>query len=245
MAIKYYPDRVQKKYKHMAERWAKDAMVITTSGGGDCSSGYTYRFAPVCNCTITSIAVHFSATTNKTYSVSKSMGRGFIKGLNDVLYIRAPGTNVQTITLTPGFYATTSAICTEIKARLDANQAFIDSGAAPFSVTFSGAKKFVITPAAGQIQYIDYDVRRPVRRNSTAGFALGLNATTVMGANITSDTAVQDIGMNTAISSATTSAVVNVLSTEAITMNEDQSILITVDNVAVTVQHSIDYKENT
>ncbi len=242
--IKYFYDRVQKKNKHFAEQWAKSDKTLRSAGGGDCTAGYSYVFAPLCNCEVRNIAVQFSSSANKTYAVKKIVGRGILSGLNDMLYLKATATNPQTIVLSNGFYRTGALLAAELKSQLDANTAFLSGGLTPFTVSFNTTTGlFTIQPSGGNfIQYLDFNKRISVRQYSTAGYPMGLNANTTLAASIVSDTAMLDIGSETAIASGTASAATDVMVTEPIILDEDQAIVITVDAVGMNVKHSLDYK---
>jgi hypothetical protein len=132
-------------------------------------------------------------------------------------------------------------LAAEIKDKLDNNEAFVDGGLTPFTVTFNtAASTFTIAPAAHAIQYLDINVRKPVRRFSTAGCVIGFNENTTLSASITGDP-VYDVGTSAAILTKTGATTLTELVVEDIAMDEDQAISISTSDSAITMKSVIDY----
>lgn len=247
MGIKYYVDRVQKKSKHFAEEWVTSDSILTDSGGGNSApAGFSYVFAPVCECEVSNVILKISAGAAKDYAIKKIVGRGIASGLNDMLYMKSRGKPFQIINLDAGFYRIGSDLATEIKTQLDANSAFVDLGLTPFTVTFDAVTgKFTIQTFAGQIGYIDQNTGISVRQFSTAGHVIGFMIDATPAASIISDTSVIDIGTEVDLASDTASTDQNVVITEIGFLGVDEGILIEVSNTGGMVQYSVAYRNVT
>jgi hypothetical protein len=266
MPITYYPDRVQKRpasYIELSQRANKT--YHWTGGGADNHTGVLWPNMP--EWSIKQISLNFSSSSNKTYSVSKLNGRGIIKGLNDNLWFKANGAPAQNIVLSPGFYTvgadTTSSsssesdsesessgfiplvLVDELKAKLDANAAFVELGLAPFTVSYSTSTGlFTITPDASEIQFLFRNESKPdVRKTSTGGPVFGLTASTALSSSISSDTSCIGFGLSFVVLTATNSSSRDVSLTDDLNMSVDDALSITVTASGMSTSYNVSYKE--
>ena len=248
MPIQYYPDSIQKKNLNPIEKIQKKRTILSVSGRVDlAASGVDHTFwAPFPNWLVHDVLLTFGATTAKDYSINKVVGRGFISKLNDLLWFRVDGAPSQAIYLDQGFYTGTT-LSAQIKAKLDANQAFIDLSAAPFTVTWSNTTgKFSITPASGNVQLLCTNTAIGMNRNSTAGMSIGFTADTAYTSPIVSDTGAFGLGNKIPLDSGTSDSTQNiVVGVDSLSpdFDVDGGINITVSSVATTLDFKITYEE--
>jgi hypothetical protein len=201
MPITYYPDSKHKKAFYPIEKLQKRAELQTKTINVDLSTaGMNYRLWNPYDWGLYEGLLKFSDdTTSRNYSINKLIGVGIVKDLNDFLWFFVDGQPKQKIVLSQGFY-TGSELCDELKLRLDTNQAFIDAGSTPFSVTYSD-NKFEITPSGGELGYLAINTGAPLQRHSSAGVVVGFTEDK-HDSSIESDRDVPMLGEKVVISSA-------------------------------------------
>ena len=241
MAIKYYPDHIQKKRRHVVDVMSSETTLRSINGSQDLTgNALAYRFSPLKpSWRVKLVTLHFSSAVAKTYSINIETGRGIITGLNDSLWIDMNSSGwAQRIVLAPGFYDGTT-LSAQVKAALEANSVFSGLGLT-FTVAYSSTTDlFTITPSAGTIQYYDVYTPQNLRRNSTAGHVLGLTADQD-GSSLVSDTIVPSLGNKTVVSGATGTESAIVLTTD-LNMNIDQALSIDVTAAIVSLDYSANY----
>jgi len=248
MPIIYYQDSKIKRYCSPVEKIQKRKTILTSTGHTDLTvSGLNYTLSyPSDNWVVHEVLMHFSAATARAYSVNKVIGRGIITNLNDLLWIRCNGAPTQSIYLDQGFYDGTT-LSAQIKAKLDANTAFIAAGVAPFTVTYSiTTGKFTIATTAGNVQFLNTNTAIGVNRNSTAGIVIGFTADSSFAASIVGDTAVGALGSLVPIDAEAASTDLNTIvnvDTLAPIFNVDTGLNLTIGTVGITVDYQITYEE--
>jgi len=248
MPIKYYFDSKIKKFCSPVEMLQKKKIVLSATGHVDLTaSGLNYTFScPYENWEVHEVLMHFSGAVARSYSVNKVIGRGIVTNLNDLLWIKCDGYPAQKIYLDQGFYDGTT-LSAQIKAKLDANTAFVAAGATPFTVSYTtGTGKFTILATAGNIQFVNTNIAVGVNRNSTAGIVIGFNTDSSFVNSITGDTAVGALGTLAPLDSEATSTDLNTIvnvDTLAPIFNVDTGLNLTIGTVALTVDYQITYEE--
>jgi hypothetical protein len=244
MAIRYYPDHVQKKRNHVVDVLSSESGEHSVNGGQDLSgSALAVRFSPLKPSWVVSlVTLHFSAAVSKTYAVSVETGRGIITGLNDSLWIDVNSSGwAQRIVIPQGFY-NGSELSTAVQGALDSNSVFSDLGIT-FTVSYnSGDDTFYITPSSGTIQYYDVYTPQNLRRNSTAGHVLGFTADQ-SGAFIQSDTVVPSLGVKTLMVGKTGTSDTDLIITDPVNLTIDEALTIDVGgSVSSDVEYGIHYR---
>ena len=251
MPITYYPNsRIKKPYNPIDKQQKKKTILSETNKVDLTASGMNYTlWHPSDKWVVHEILMHFGATTARNYSVNKVIGRGIISSLNDSLYFQTSGSPAQRIILSQGFY-TGSQLASELKTQMDGNQAFIDAGATPFTITYNGTTgKFTIVAAGlSQIQYFVLNVAVNVNKDSTASEVIGFNADSAMANTLVGDTAVFGLGDNIPINAETGSTDLNtIVNMDSLSPNFDVdgalNIIISVTK-DTTVDYKITYEEN-
>ena len=232
MSITYYPDSVHKRPSSPIDLIKIANTVYSWSGGADLDSGAlsSSLWPGFPTWTVKQIGLNFSTTDAKDYAISKLVGRGIIAGLNDRLWFKADGAPAQEITLSPGFYDNdANKLTDELKTQLDASEAFIALGLAPFTVAFTPATGlFSITPDAGTIQFLFRNETKPdVHKTSNGGPVIGLTESTVLVASITSDTPSAEFGVTFEIVSGAASASTDINITDDFCMSNDDALVVT------------------
>lgn len=242
MGIKYYPDHIQKKRRHVVDVLSSEAILHSLNGSQDLTgNALTYRFSPLAPTWRTRlVALKFSSATSKTYSINIETGRGIITGLNDSLWIDVNTSGwAQKIILEQGFYNGTE-LSEQLKTALEANSVFSDLGLT-FTVDYSASTdRFTITPSAGTIQYYDVYTPQNLRRNSTAGHVLGFT-TDQSDSALVSDVVVPGLGNKTVIAGATGTESSIVLNS-TIDMSVDEALSIDITEAAVSVEYCATYE---
>ena len=248
MPIIYYFDSKQKKNFPNIEKIQKRKAILTTTGHTDLTaSGLNYTLScPSDNWVVHEVLMHFGAATARSYSVNKVIGRGIVTNLNDLLWIRCDGYPAQSIYLDQGFYDGTT-LSAQIKAKLDANTAFITAGLAPFTVTYSSVTgKFTIATTAGNVQFVNTNTAIGVNRNSTAGIVVGFTADSSFATSIVGDTVVAGLGSLIPIDAESASTDLNTvvnIDSLAPQFDVDTGLNLTIGIVGTTVDYKITYEE--
>lgn len=246
MPITYYPNSKKKKALYPIEKLQKRSELQTDTINVDLSTaGTSYRLWNPYDWGLYEGLLKFSdASTPRNYVIAKLIGRGIVKDLNDLLWCFVNGQPKQKIILSQGFYTGTE-LATEIKTQLDANQAFIDAGAAPFTVNYA-ANKFTITPnGGGKIGYLAMNKGAPVLRESSAGIVVGFTEDK-HDTTIESDVNVPMLGETVAIATE-----VGVIDQDVVihelapcwVFDIDQALAINVDTVNLSLYGHLVFKE--
>ena len=129
---------------------------------------------------------------------------------------------------------------------MDANQAFINAGATPFTVSYVNNKITITAAGAIEIAYFYENTTVGVNRHSTAGVVIGFMSNMAYANSIESDTVVAMLGEKVVLDSASanvaTSIVINELN-PAWFFDIDQALSFDIDAVALTIGGNIIYKE--
>jgi len=245
MAIKYYPNRIQKKDVPSIDRVIAKRRIKTLSGFKDVAAT-PLNVILSCNTDwiIDSVLLDFSSAGPRDYSAAILNGRKILTDLNDAMWIQTSAGGPQRITLDPTFFYSTTTMCNTLKAELDGNAFFAAQGIT-FTVTFDATTgKFTITPSAGQIRYLnETDVATTLYRDSIGGHIFGFNVDTAWGASATSDTAVWNVGAEANFITATASTVLSHYHDDIHNLNVDQALHLRVELAGVTVNYTIAYEE--
>jgi len=249
MPITYFYDSKYKKPYPGVEKSQKRKIILSADGHVDLTAAgldYTLSYA-VPNWVAHEVLLHYGAATARSYSINKVIGRGIITNLNDLLWISCKNSGPQTIVLSQGFYTGTQ-LATELKTQMDANAAFVSSGAAPVTVSYSAVTgKFTITAAGTEtIQYFVTNTSIGVNRNSTAASVIGFNANSALANSIVGDTVVAGLGNKIPIDAdavnTDTNTIINLDSLSPY-FDVDEALNITISAVATTVDYKISYEE--
>ena len=244
MPIKYYPDRTQKRVAFPVDIIQKGQKTYFAEGGGDIGDGgiNAIIWPKFPAWAVKQVNLHFDSESEKSYSIAKLCGRGIIAGLNDKLWFGTVGAPTQAITLSPGFYDNGSnPLADELKAQLDANEAFDELGLTPFTVEFnestglfsistrsgSESSSSSETGSSGLIKFISRNEAKPAfHKDSTGGEVFGFTADSEMASTIVSDTVSASFGQTFAIVSADDSTAKDVSLTDEISMSVDDALLV-------------------
>lgn len=245
MAIKYYPSRVYKGKVPAIDRvMAKKSPTLTTGAQNVASSALSAIISSNDNWQVDSVAFTFSNTNSRNFDAYIRNGRKIVENLNDYLWIQLGTTPPQTITLSPGFYNGTQ-LAAELKSKLDAQTVFA-AHSITFTVTYDAATGyFIITPSSGTIRYLNNNASQIMTiRDSIAGHLFGLNTTTALAANVTSDTAVFGLDSEVAFIHQTSSVATSYLHTDVHPLSIDQAVHLTSNAGSdVTITYSIVHED--
>jgi len=243
MAIKYYPNRIQKKFVPAIDRELAKRDPLSVNGSHDLAGAMDVRVSANDDWQLDSVSLVFSGAVARDYSVVVQNGRKVVTDLNDYLWIDIDAVGKQRIILDEAFYTGTE-LANELKSKLDANSAFSAAGIT-FTVTYDASTGlFTITPSSGNIRYWETNPQQTLRTtDSIAGHLFGFNANTSYGASITSDTALLGLNTHAPIISETASTVVKHYHDDIHTLSIDQAIrLLSPGGVALTVTYTIVYE---
>ena len=244
MPTQYYPQSFIKKNLSPVQELQQAHVIQSVSGHVDLtSSGLTYNFAPTANCEILEVQLAFGSTASKNYAISKALGRGIVKGLNDTLWFQPTAVTAQQITIPAGFYNGT-ALATAIQSQLNSNEIFEDVGATPFSVTYTSVTGlFAITPNSGTVQYLNPNTTVPIfYQNSTLGPLIGFNTSQSYASSLSSTSPVFGLSTTVPILSNNASTDQYIVSTDELVLDIDQALQISVSAVATTLDYKIVYR---
>jgi len=197
MAIKYYPNRVYKKFVPAIDRELVKREPQIQRGLKDINADpLNVVISANDDWQFNSITFTFNNANARDFSAKVIGGRKVVENLNDTLWFQIDTTGPQNITLDPAFY-TGSQLAAHLQAQLDANTDFADQGVT-FTVAYNAATGFfTVTPSSGSIRYLDVNVAQTLSaRDSIAGHLFGFNADTAFAGGISSDTPV--FGLNAA-----------------------------------------------
>jgi len=245
MGILYYPESLVKKNTSPVEEMQRRSTILSVEASADLNvgSGLSYVFAPGAPCEILEIQLNFSAATQRNYEISKVWGRGILAGVNDRLWLKIAQYSEQAITIPAGFYTGTT-LAAKIKDVLDANPDFVDAGASPFTVSYTGSSGVFGITANGSagLQYFDINTCVPIfRKHSTAGPLIGLTANQ-SGTTILSDTPAYSLNVKNPISTQNSNTDLHVISTDVLVLDSDQGLGLTTSKVAINLDYKIVYK---
>jgi len=184
------------------------------------------------NWSITEVALSFSNTNARDFTISKLAGVRIVSNINDHFWLRHSNFGpAKRIVIAPGFYTTAVSFSTAIRTALDSQIDFNTAG-----ITFGVARNpatscLTITPSDGTVQFVynmgtTVSVANPVRNLSLAGKAMGFNANSADAAAITGDTGIDietEYDYAVEIANAATSYVV----TDVYPMDMDSALKIT------------------
>ena len=245
MAIKYYPNRIQKmlvpaidrvmaKRKAQLIRGSQDinatALDVVISANGDWQ--------------LNSIKFTFSAATARNFSAKILGGRRVVSNLNDYLWFQTPNTLPQQITLSTGFYTGTQ-LATELQTKMDANTAFSALGIT-FTVAYSATTGlFTITPSSSTLKYLNVNTLQTQRyRDSIAGHLFGLTeSNTIYLAAVESFTTVFGLNQEAWIIDETASIVTENFFDDLKLLDIDQAVHIETNTANVIVDYEVNYEE--
>jgi hypothetical protein len=244
MSINFYPDSVVKMRTHVVDKLQKPDVLYSFRGMQDitatplnvtCWSPRSWE--------IRRVSLHFSNAVAKTYLGAIAIDAGVVTGKNDTIWFRPNTTGSQNIVLNQGVYTGTT-LAAELKARLDANAAFVAQGATPFTVSYAASTGlFTITANGGKtFSYDNVNVTVPMNRNSRAGNLFGLTADVGPAASITSDTPVMGLGQLTGYIVGSASTDTDIVATDVVSMTVDNAFVLTANTVAATVAYEVVYK---
>lgn len=243
MALKYFPDRPQKKFKPAIDRIIERRNPISVTTYGNCQSAdTTLEVSNDDDWKVDSTAINFSNNTvSKTYTVAIKNGRRVVNDINDALWFWGSGTMPQSITLSPGFYDGTD-LASELQTQLNANNSFATTLLTPFVVSYAAnVGTFTITAnAAGTFKYVDVNQQATLPNyQSVGGHLFGLETTGSAFTNsVVSDVNVYGLNMVTNLLSGSAVTTQNIYDEEHI-LTEDQALLVTVNQVASPLEVNI------
>ena len=251
MAIKYYPNRVYRAKAPAIDRVMAKRQPLSTSGTQNIA-GVALDVVVSNNDAwqVDSIGWTFSNATTRNFSAAIMNGRQIFQNLNDYLWFSSNITAPQRIILTPGFYTGTE-LATELQTRLNA-ATLLDGSTNAFNtagLTFTVAYDAVtglydIGVTGATIQYMDVNTHQTLPlRDSIAGHLFGLNTTSNVASNVSSDTTVYGLDSETAIVSQSTNSDLTYLHNDIHIMTVDQALHLASNagaNVALT--YVVDYE---
>lgn len=244
MAIKYYPNRLNKKVGSTIDIHRERLTTNVVSGSKDITSEALDVVISANNdWTLNNIKFNFPDSTARDYSAKILRGRKVVSGLNDELWFQLDTTLPQNIVLSPGFYTGTE-LALELQTQMDANVAFDDNGIT-FTVAYDAATGlFTVTPSSGNVKYLNVNKMTTHRyQDSTGGHLLGFNDDTVSDSAATSTDPVFGLGNEAWVIDETANDVTEHLFTDTQVLNIDQALHLETNTAAVTVSYEINYEE--
>jgi len=191
MAIKYYPNRVYKKFVPAIDRELAKREPQIQRGLMDINAApLDVVISANDDWQLDSITFTFNNANARDFSASVIGGRKVVANLNDSLWFQIDTTLPQNIHLEPNFYTGTQ-LATHLQARLNANADFGAQGIT-FTVAYDATTGlYTISPSSGTLRYLDVNAAQTLStRDSIAGHLFGFNADTAFAASIVSDTPV-------------------------------------------------------
>jgi len=244
MAIINYPNRIFKDIVPAIDRQLAKRNLKTVSETNDITAtGLDLTISAKNGWIIDSIAFEFSNTTARSYSASIQNGRRVVERYNDYLWFHVTGCFAQRIVLDDGFYDGTE-LAAHLKAKLDANSAFI-AQSITFTVVYDATTgEFTVTPSSGNIKYLDVNEGQTIpNRQSIAGHLFGFTVTTSFAASVTSDTAVFGLDSSAAIINQVSTTEESLYHDDLHNLSIDQSLSLASNTAAVAITHTITYEE--
>ena len=251
MSILYYPNRVYRAKVPAIDRVMAKRQPITSAGSQNVAS--TALSAVISNDSdwqVDSIGWSFSNTASRNFNAYIMRGRKIVEHLNDYLWFQTNVASSQRIILTPGFYTGTE-LATELQTRLNAATLLdgtvngFNAAGITFTVTYTPATgKYLIAPDIATVRYLNVNTHQGLTtRDSIAGHLFGLNADTVLAANVSSDTTVFGLDSEAAIVSQTASDDLSYYHNDVHTLTLDQAIHLTSNSGSdVTIDYIVDYE---
>jgi hypothetical protein len=246
MAIKYYPNRIQKQTPPAIDRVMAMRKPQLIRGSKDITeSALDVVVSANRDWHLNSIKFTFSSGTSRDFSAKVMGGRKVVEDLNDSLWFQHSDTLPQNIIINSGFYTGTE-LATELETQLDSNVAFT-ALSVTFTVTYSATTGlFTITPSAGNIRYLNVNsMTVPRYQDSIAGHLFGLTANVAYGSPITSNETVYGLNNEAWIIDETESIVLENFFDDLKVLDIDQAIHLETSVAGVIVNYEVNYEEIT
>jgi len=244
MAIKYYPNRIQKYNSPAIDRVLVKRRPKLIRGSKDLTAtALDLVISSPCDWHLNNIKFTFSGAVARDYSAKILGGRKVLADLNDSLWFQHANTLPQSITLDEGFYTGTE-LAAELKIQMDANTAFTALGVT-FTVAYSATTGlFTITPSAGNIRYINANLMTvPRYQDSIAGHLFGFTANVAYGNPIASNETVFGLNQEAWIVDETTSTVTENFFDDLKVLDIDQALHLETSVAAVRIDYEVNYEE--
>lgn len=243
MAIKYYPNRIEKKSVPSIDRVMAKRNPLMIRGSYDITAaGLDIVVSADRDWQLNAIAFNFSGAVARDFSAKIMGGRKVVTNLNDYLWFQSDLTLPQQITLDADFYTGTQ-LATELQTQLNANAAFTADGVT-FTVAYVNTTGlFTITPSSGTLRYLNVNTLQTQRyRDSIAGHLFGLNTDSVFGATVVTDTPVFGLDSEAWIIDETASVVTELYFDDLKILDIDQAVHLETSTAAIRVDYSVNYE---
>lgn len=241
MSIINFPERFQSTNKHVVDKCRNHIIKSSVTYSQDITSSGVNKVFSENNYDgwiVNSVNFVFSGATARDFSASIISGVNVIENMNDFLWFQLKsGTTTlwQKITLSSGFYTGTQ-IATELKNKMDANEAFLSLGVT-FTVAYNNVLgTFTITPSAGTLKYIQRNLAMVLgQRDSIAGHLFGLTADTSFESSIVSNTNVSGLDLSIPLITQTGNSSLSYSYATPVSLSLDQAIKVTTGTAAINV----------
>jgi hypothetical protein len=244
MAIKYYPNRIQKGMAPAIDRVMAKRKPLSVRGAANVTSTALSQIVSANeDWQLNSIKFTFNNATPRNYSAKIIGGRKVVTDLNDYLWFQTPNTLRQKITLTQGFYTGTT-LADELKTKLDANTAFAALGLT-FTVAYDAITGlFTITPSSGTIRYWNVNpATTPRYKDSIGGHLFGLTTNASYAGSIISDSACYGLNQEAWIINETASVVTENYFDNITILDVDQAVHLASNTSGVILNWEVSYEE--
>lgn len=244
MAIKYYPNRIQKQTPPAIDRvLAKRKPQLIRGAANVASTALNTVISANGDWHLNNIKFTFSGATARDFSAKILGGRKVLTDLNDSLWIQHADSLPQSIVLDEGFYTGTE-LAAELKAKMDANTSFSALGIT-FTVSYDATTGlFTITPSSGTIRYLEVNtMTTPRYKDSIAGHLFGFTATTSYGSPIASNETVFGLNQEAWIVDESSSTVLENFFDDLKILNIDQALHLETNTASVRVEYEVNYEE--
>ena len=243
MAIKYYPNRIQKKRPPVIDTLMQIRDIKSVSGSQDVSSSaLDVIISSDSDWKLNSIKFNFSNATTRDFSAKITGGRKIVTDFNDYLWIQSDKSLPEKITLDSGFY-NGDELAIELRTKLDANSKFTSDGIT-FTVVYDSLTGFyTITPSGGQIRYLNVNkMKTPQHKDSIAGHLFGFTADTSFLSSITSDIEVFGLNKEAWIIDETSSSVTENYFDDTKILSIDEAIHLETSVASTIVDYTVSYE---
>ncbi len=244
MAIKYYPNRIEKQSAPSIDRvMSKRKPQLIRGAANVVTNSLSEVISANTDWQLNAVKLTFSNATQKDFSAKIIGGRKVIENMNDYLWFQTPNTLPQKITMTSGFYNGTQ-LAEELETQLDANTAFSDLGLT-FTVAYDPLTGlFSITPSSGTIRYLEINTMQTQRyRDSIAGHLFGFNSNTPYESAIESDTTVYGLNQEAWIIDEEDSAATENYFDDLKLLDLDQALKLETSTADVVVNYEVSIEE--
>ena len=243
MAIKYYPNRIQKKPAAIDRVLDQRKLKLVRGSEDITSEGLNVIVSANTDWHINNIKFTFSGETSRDFSAKIISGRKVVEDMNDCLWFQHEETLPQNIVLDSGFYTGTE-LADELKTKLDENVAFT-SKSITFTVDYSDSTGlFTITPSSGKLRYWnDNKTVSPRYRDSIGGHLFGFTEDIDYGSTVVSNETVFGLNQEAWIINEESSIATENFFDDLKILDIDQALRLETTTAAIRVDYEVNYEE--